>query len=133
MVNAVKEYADYKKFPKLSKGDGYTIIWTIHAKKRSKERTSSPYIANTFLWDMLKSATKIINTVADGYIWLRDKDTNYTFCIHVNKEMKKIRIITVGLTFCRDANKVIYPYQNEFVIERINGEVSCYIWDKNKT
>lgn len=118
---------DSKKFPQVLIGETpFAVIWTKHGTERANLRSSGKCVADVFLWDMLKSIPA--DLLPYGYVWLRDKDTNYTFCLNVNYETKRIRIINCGLVYSNNKSEQLTPYLEEAVIERKHGKYTAFTW-----
>lgn len=108
-------------------GEKYILYWTPHAQERVQNRMrSSLLIQNVYLGDML---TKIAdNKDIDVFkrnceFTIRDFQTGLFTVINVDRNSKKIRVITCADVFA------LYPKNNDLVIQRNeDGEIKQYIW-----
>lgn len=116
-------------------GERYALYFTSHSYERARERLGADIFC-----EVIPFTIKLINdrrpdlleierpeadesqSLRDGYISFRSYPAGLFFVIHVNKETKRVRVVTVsGLD--------IYPRVGDYVISyKDDGSIKGFVW-----
>lgn len=109
-------------------GQSWSVIWTRHAKNRTYDRHASPCVAAKVLTRVLHALEPFLPELLkefDSLVTIRVFPYHSCFVVAVNREDKKISVITFG-----DTGNFTPQFGDRVVSIAENGNLSVTSWKK---